>query len=315
MSGGSPLPLTCSPLLLLTPHLPSPHLGTSAQDYSLLLNSSVNLQVSIFIMRLIVSNIIAIFRKELQSYFASPLAYLVAAVFWLISGFFFVSILLGPDGIIQQVAQREQMGVPSPPVDVAYRLLQFFLGVMGALVLFLLPILSMGLYAEERKRGTLELLATSPVTNWAVALGKLLGVVVFFTAMVIPLLIYEAIALSAANPPIDPGVPLLAHAGLILLAAAILSLGMFVSSLTDSSILAAILTFALVLFLWVTDLIASRVGGPLGEALAHLSLLSSYNNLVQGVLDTSSLVLFASYIFLGLFLTAQSIDSLRFTRR
>ena len=261
-----------------------------------------------------INNVLAIFRKELQSYFASPLAYIVAAVFWLISGFFFVSILLGPQGIIQQVAAREQLGLPTPPVDVAYEFLNFFFGVMGSLVLFILPILSMGLYAEERKRGTLELLATSPITNWAVALGKLLGVVTFFTVMLLPLLIYEAIAFSAATPTVQPAVPLLAHAGLILLAASILSLGMFISSLTDSTILAAIVTFALVLFLWVVDLIAESVGGPIGEALKHLSLLEHYNNLVQGVLNTSSLVLFASYIILGLFLTAQSIEALRFQR-
>ncbi|HEY9634400.1 MAG TPA: ABC transporter permease [Coleofasciculaceae cyanobacterium] len=265
-------------------------------------------------MGVIISNIAAIFRKELQGYFASPLAYVVAGIFWLLSGFFFVTVLLGPEGIIQQVALRDQQGVPAPPIDVAYEFLRFFLGVMGSLALFVLPILSMGLYAEERKRGTLELLATSPMTNWSVAVGKLLGVLTFFTVMVLPLLVYESIALSAANPPVQLAVPFLAHAGLILLAASILSLGMFLSSLTDSSILAAILTFALILFLWVIDLIAKSIGGPVGEALGHLSLLANYNNLVQGILDTSSLILFASYIILGIFLTAQSIDALRFQR-
>ncbi|MBW4648805.1 MAG: ABC transporter permease [Kastovskya adunca ATA6-11-RM4] len=265
-------------------------------------------------MGVIIGNILAIFRKELQGYFASPLAYVVAGVFWLLAGFFFVAILLSPEGIIQQVATSDQLGVPTPPIDVAYEFLRYFLSVMGSLALFVLPILSMGLYAEERKRGTLELLATSPITNWVVAVGKLLGVIAFFTVMVLPLLAYEAIALGASNPPIQPAVPLLGHLGLILLAASILSLGMFISSLTESSILAAILTFALILFLWVIDLVAKSVGGSFGEALGHLSLLKHYNNLIQGVMDTSSLVLFASYIILGLFLTAQSIEALRFQR-
>jgi ABC-2 type transport system permease protein len=257
---------------------------------------------------------VAIYRKEWQGYFASPLAYVVAGVFWTLSGFFFTVIL---QEIIQKVALIDlngQQGMPLQSIDVPYQLLQFFLGVMGSLALYFLPILSMGLYAEERKRGTLELLATSPMTNWAVAVGKLLGVLTFFTVMVLPELAYEAIALSAANPPIQLAVPLLAHAGLILLAASILSLGMFISSTTSSSILAAILTFVLSLFLWVIDLVANNVRGPVGEALGHLSLLENYNNLVQGVLDTSSLILFASYIILGIFLTAQSIDALRFQR-
>lgn len=269
----------------------------------------------------IVSNIIAIYRKELQGYFASPLAYVVAGVFWLIAGTFFVPILLGPEGIIAQAALRDaqgqQIGVPLPPLDVPYEFLKIFLQIMGSLSLFVLPILSMSLYAEERKRGTLELLATSPITNWAVATGKLLGVLTFFTTMVLPLLGYEAIAFSASSPPIRPEVPLLGHAGLILLGASVLSLGMFISSLTDSSILAAFLTFGLVLLLWVLELIASGLTGfwlPVGEALRHLSLLKHYNNLVGGNLDTSGLAVFASYIFLGLFLTAQSIDALRFQR-
>jgi ABC-2 type transport system permease protein len=89
---------------------------------------------------------------------------------------------------------------------------------------------------------------------------------------------------------------------------------MFVSSLTDSTILAAIGTFGLVLFLWVVEVLGQKLGGPVGAALSHLSLLKHYNNLTQGILDSSSLVLFASYIVLGLFLTAQSIDAFRFQR-
>ncbi|GAB4225814.1 MAG: ABC transporter permease subunit [Stanieria sp.] len=262
---------------------------------------------------MIIANIIAIFQKELQSYFVSPLAYIVTAVFWFLSGLFFVELLLGQEGIIQQVAVSEQMGMPAN-IDVAYVFLNSLFAVMGSLCLFILPILSMNLYAEERKRGTIELLATSPVTNWVVALGKLLGVVTFFLVMILPLLLYEAIAFSAANPAVPPAVPLLAHFGLILLAAAILSLGMFISSLTDNSIIAAILTFTLVLFLWIIDLIANSIGGTFGNALKHISLLESYNNLVQGICDTSDLILLCSYIFLGLFLTAQSIELLRFTR-
>ncbi|WGV23165.1 ABC transporter permease [Halotia branconii] len=270
-------------------------------------------------MGIVLSNIIAIYRRELQSYFTSPLAYAIAGVFWFIAGLFFVMILLGPDGILAAVTaidlQGQQLGVPVPPIDVPYEFIRAFLDRMGWLLLFILPILSMGLYAEERKRGTLELLATSPVTNWAVAVGKLLGVLTFFTTMVLPLLLFEAIAISGSNPPMSPLIPLLGNLGLILLAAAILSLGMFISSLTESTILSAVLTFALVLLLLFVDLIAKSIGGPVGAALSHLSLLKHYNTLIQGIFDTSALILFASYIFLGIFLTAQSIDALRFQRQ
>jgi len=269
-------------------------------------------------MHVVLSNIIAIYRRELQSYFVSPLAYVIAGVFWFISGLFLVMILLGPDGILAYATAKDleaqQYGVSLPPIDFSYEFVRAFLDSMGSLLLFMLPILSMGLYAEERKRGTLELLATSPVTNWAVAVGKLLGVLTFFITMLVPLLGFEAIALSGSSPPMPLTIPLLGHFALILLAAAILSLGMFISSLTDSTILSAVLTFAVILLLVFIDVIAKNISGPFGTALGYLSLLKHYNILIQGIIDTSSLILFASYIFLGIFLTAQSINALRFQR-
>ena len=264
---------------------------------------------------MIIANIMAIAQKELREYFTSPLSYVILAVFWLISGLFFVELLLGEQGIIKQVAMSEQAGIPIGAIDVAYAFLNSFFAFLGSLTLFILPILSMGLYAEERKRGTLELLATSPLTNWVVALGKLLAVVIFFTMAILPSLLYEAIAFSAAEPPIAFNSTFLAHLALILLAAAILSVGMFISSLTDSNIFAAVLTFALILLLWTIDLIANNLGGWVGSGLQHISLLAGYNNLIQGVVNFSDLILFLSYIILGLFLTAQSVELFRFNRQ
>ena len=264
---------------------------------------------------MIFSNILAIAQRELQGYFASPLAYIVAAVFWFISGLFFVEILLGDQGIIQQIALSERMGGDIGSIDVAKEFLNSFLAILGSLTILLVPILSMGLYAEERKRGTLELLATSPITNWVVALGKLLAVICLFIFMIFPGLIYEAIALGGAEPPIPAAVPLLGHLGLVLLAASFLSLGMFISSLTNSTILAAILTFGVVLLLWTIEIIANSLEVWLRSDLLHLSLIESYNNLVQGIANVSDFLLFFSYIFFGLFLTSQSIHSLRLNRK
>lgn len=266
-------------------------------------------------MKTLIGNIIAIYRKEVQSYFASPFAYVIAGVFWLLSGIIFWVLLLSPQGLIAQAGFRDQVGVTDPPIDVPYQFLSIFLELMSSwFSLFFLPMLSMGLYADERKRGTLELLATSPITNWAVALGKLLGALTFFVTMLLPIMGYEAIALTPSDPPIQPTVFFLAHGALILLAAAILSMGMFISSLTESTILAAFLTFGLILLLWLIGPIGSIIGGPIGQAFEHLSLLQQFDTLSQGVLDTSSLILFGSYIVLGLFLTAQSIEALRFQR-
>ncbi len=270
-------------------------------------------------MGIVLGNIIAIYRRELQTYFVSPLAYAIAGIFWFLAGLFLVLILLDPQGgILAAVAriesQARQFGVQVPAIDVPYEFIKAFLDRMGWLLLFILPILSMGLYAEERKRGTLELLATSPITNWAVAVGKLLGVLTFFITLILPLMVLEAVVLSASEPAAAVTIPLLGHLGLILLAASILSLGMFISSLTNSTILSAVLTFAVILMLLFMDLLAKSIGGTVGATLEHLSLLQHYNNMIQGIFNTSSLILFFSYIILGIFLTAQSIDAFRFQR-
>ena len=261
---------------------------------------------------MVLQNIIAIFQKEFHSYFKLPLAYIIAGIFWLISGIFMVNILLGEDGIIQQVAYSEQLGIPLQPIDVSYTFLTSFFSVLGSLCLFVLPILSMGLYTEERKAGTLELLATSPIHNWVIALGKLLGVVAFFIFMIMPFLLYEVIIFSASSPAMPFAVTLSAHLGLILLATAILSWGMFISSLTDSNIISAILTFALILFLWIIDILANSINGAIANFLQQLSLLQSYNNLINGIWEINNIVLLLSYIFLGIFFTAQSVEMLRY---
>lgn len=264
-------------------------------------------------MRTIVANIIAIYRRELQSYFASPLSYAIAGMFWLLAGVFFITLL---GGLIQQVAmadaQGQQTGIPVPAIDVATEFLNLYLGTLGSLSLFILPMLSMGLYAEERKRGTLELLATSPLTNWSVAVGKLLGVLTFYVSLLLPVFLYELVALGGSDPALPWIVPTLGHVGLVLLAAAVLSLGMFISALTSSTILAAMLTFGVVLLLWAIELVANVATGSVGAAIAHLSLLTHYNDLVSGVLDGGGLALFGSYIALGIFLTAQAIETFRF---
>jgi len=148
-----------------------------------------------------------------------------------------------------------------------------------------------------------------------VAIGKLLAVLLFFITMIMPILLYEAIAFSGATPAVNPQVVILAHVGLILMAASILSLGMFISSLTDSTIFSAILTFILVIFISILDAMGNLFGGQIGEIIAHFSLLKNYENFVRGIFESSNLLVFCTYIILGLFLTSQSIEIIRFTRK
>jgi ABC-2 type transport system permease protein len=264
-------------------------------------------------MKTVLASVVAIYRRELQSYFRTPWAYIVAAIFWAISGLFFWAVYWN---VLQQSSIALQTGAEGQPgIDFAYLFVTQFLSSIGGLPLFsILPILSMGLYSEERKRGTLELLATSPISNWAVAVGKLLAVVTFFLTLLLPILLYEVFALSKADPPIALLPLLWGHFGLVLMAAALLSIGMFISSLTDSTIVAAIATYGVILLISIIGFIADRNLGVVSTILSHLSPLKHFEGFARGRLDTSSLVLFGSYIFLGIFLTAQSIETFRFQR-
>ena len=264
---------------------------------------------------MIINNVIAIAQKELRNYFVSPFAYSIAAVFWFFSGFFLVEILLGQQGIIQQLAFQEQAGIDIGNVDVATEFLNSYLAILGTLSLLIIPVLSMGLYTEERKLGTIELLATSPLSNWVVALGKLIAVSLFFIFLLIPSLLIEIIVFCAAQPAMPALLPLVAHLGLVMVAVAMLSIGMFISSLTSSNILAAILTFSAIFFLWIIDSVASSINKSIGEIIGYFSLLESYNNLVLGIVNVGDITLFISYVFLGLFLTAQSVEYYRLNRR
>ncbi|WP_264324488.1 ABC transporter permease [Romeriopsis navalis] len=261
-------------------------------------------------------NLLAIYKRELRNYFVLPWAYVIAAVFWFINGFLFFSIVFGDDGVIRNAQFNDlqaSSGIVAGQYDAAYQVVTVFLATVGSLALFILPILSMGLYSEERKRGTLELLATSPITNWVVAVGKLLAVVTFFIGLTLPLMVYIVVALSAATPPVSTQLIFVGYGALILMAASVLSLGMFISSLTDSTIVAAIATFGLVLLLSLIDLIA-KSPTMIGQAINQIALIKQYQEMIQGQVTSSGLVMFASYIVLGVFLTAQSIEAFRFQR-
>ncbi|MDX2271914.1 MAG: ABC transporter permease subunit [Cyanobacteriota bacterium] len=254
------------------------------------------------------NSVIAIFRKELRGYFTSPIAYVVAAAFWILAGFFFVNFVVQAVNISQQFDVFNQPGQTfDAPMEVSRR----FLSLLGTLSLFILPSLTMGLYAEERRRGTMELLATSPITNLAVAVGKWLAVLVYYITLLIPLLAYQVLAYSSTRPMMDYRQMLFGYLGLVLMAGSVMALGLFVSSLTDSTLVAAVGTFGIVLLLWVIDAAAGQNQGILADALRHLSLLQQFGSWVQGVVSTSSLVLFLSMIVLGLFLTVQSVEALR----
>jgi ABC-2 type transport system permease protein len=253
----------------------------------------------------------AVYRKEIGHYFVSPIAYIFIGLFLFLSAYFFNYFL---SAMIRQSSMMAMQGFGAPSeVDVPGQVMRAFFGLLSTLVLFFTPILTMGVYAEERKRGTMELLMTSPVTETQIVLGKFLASLTLFALMLLPTASY-LVFMCLRSEPMPPWRMLLAgYAGVLLLGGSLLALGTFISSLTENQLIAAVLTFAAFLFVWVLDLGSSASGG-IGAVVQYLSVIRHYDDFTRGVIDTSALIYYFSFIALFIFLTVRSIDSMRWRR-
>lgn len=256
----------------------------------------------------------AVYRKEMSHYFVSPIAYIIGGVFLFITGFFFTRVL---ETVIQQAMtqgmQNMQFG-GGMNFDVPSMTVRYFFGILSSILLFLTPMLTMGVYAEERKRGTIELLMTSPITDIDIVLGKFLASLTLLIIMLAPTVAYSAFMFFHSEPAPPWKILLCAYLGALLLGSALLALGAFFSSLTENQIIAAVLTFGVFLILWVIDFGSRSAAGGIGAFVHYLSVVQHYDDFTRGVLDTGNVVYYLSLILLAIFLTIRSLDSMRWRR-
>lgn len=256
----------------------------------------------------------AVYRKEMGHYFVSPVAYIIVGVFLILTAYFFNRLLVV---LIQQSMQAalqagEEGG--AAPFDVPSLLMRNFFGIVSTLLLFITPMLTMGVYAEERRRGTMELLMTSPITDVAIVLGKFLASLTLLVIMLVPTAASFAYMMLHSEPAASWSLLFSDYLGVLLLGGSLLALGCFFSSLTESQLIAAVLTFGGILLLWVVDFGAATSSTALSSALQYLSAFSHYSDFTRGVIDTSSVIFYLSFIFLGIFLTVRSVESMRWRR-
>jgi ABC-2 type transport system permease protein len=252
------------------------------------------------------NNILAIAHKELKSYFASPVAYVVIGFSAILFGWFFINLLYYFDRTQMQAGSGFQ-GPQAINVN-EIMISPLFLNV-SVILLFTLPLITMRTYAEEKRSGTIELLLTSPLTDLQIVMGKFLGGLVLYGAMLAVTLVHMAILFVYGNPewrPIATG-----YLGLILMGACFLSLGLFVSSLTRNQIIAGMVTFAVFLMFWVVNWIATFMGPTSQAVLNYLSITEHLNDFARGVIDTKHVVYYLSFIAFSLFLTVRAVDSER----
>jgi ABC-2 type transport system permease protein len=173
----------------------------------------------------------------------------------------------------------------------------------------MLPAVTMRTYAEEKRSGTMELLLTSPVTDVQIILGKFLGAMALYGVMLAVSLIHMAILFVYGRPEWKP--LLTAYVGLLLLGGCFISLGLFISSLTRNQIVAYMVTFAVFLFLWVITWIGSFSGPTVDSLTNYLSIVEHFDDFAKGIIDTTHVIYYLSFMTFGLFLTAKSVDSER----
>lgn len=250
-------------------------------------------------------NVWIICRKELRSYFVSPIAYILLAIFALIFGYWFWNYVqhFNYEGIESQM--RGQMF----PLNINEEVLRPLISFASVLGLFLIPMITMRLFAEEKRTGTIELLATSPILDGEVILGKWLSALILYAGMLFLTALDFVWLFKYGHPDWKPlGI---AYLGLLLQAGALLAIGTFISTLTRNQIIAGAVTFAICLLLWVLESVSMYNSAIWARVLAYMCVVTHFDSFAKGVLSTKDLIFYVSAIFLGLFLTARSMESLR----
>lgn len=229
----------------------------------------------------------AIAQRELKAYFVSPVAYVVAALFMLVSGYLFSLILYH---------SREAS-------------MRGLFANLNVVFLLITPALTMRLLAEERQRGTIELLMTSPVTDRDIVLGKYLSSLLYLAFLMALTVIYPLTLAWLGSP--DWMTLLTGYAAIYLLGASFMAIGLFTSSWTNNQVIAAVATFALSLLIWLLPSAGAVVGQPMSQVFEYVSLLQHQENLLRGVIDSSDVIYYLSFIVGTLFLTIRSVEVYR----
>lgn len=251
------------------------------------------------------SNVAAIAGKELRSYFASPVAWVMMGLFAFIFGWFFTVYLRM---FMLNSMQAGQFG-GGQAVNVNMSLIRPLLGNASVLVLFLLPMITMRTYSEEKRSGTIELLLTSPLTDLEIILGKFVGAIVLYAAMLAVTVPYVAILFFAGNPEWRPLIS--GYLGLFLLGSCFVAVGLFISSTTKNQMVAGAASFIVFLFFWIINWFADNAGPFFGPVLSYLSITEHFDDFGKGIIDTKHVIFYLSFIAFGLFLTLKSVDSER----
>ena len=247
-------------------------------------------------------NIGAIAGKELRSYYTSPVAWVVLGLFAALFGNFF-SVALS---FFMQSAMAGQFGGPRT-LNVNQEMVRPLLSNASVIILFLLPMITMRAYAEEKRSGTIELLLTSPLKDFEIVLGKFFGAMGMYLGLLAITALYMSILFIWGNPAFKP--MLAGYLGLLLMGGTFISLGLFISSLTANQMVAGAASFVVFLILWIVGWFGENASPTLQPILSYLSITEHFDDFGKGVIDTKHVVYYLTFIVFGLFLAVKSVDT------
>lgn len=232
--------------------------------------------------------ILAIMKKELQSYFYSPIAYIVFASFLLIVGYLFWVVL-----VTSKLASLEPLFYNASFV-----------------LLLASPVLTMRLISEERKSKTMELLLTSPISPFEIVTGKFLACLILYLALIVLTMQYP-ILLSRYSNAFDMGPVYSGYLGMVLLSSAFISLGLFASSLSENQIISAMISFGGLMLFWIFGWARHAFDNAFGHMLGNLSIFDRYSDFLRGIVDSGNVIFFVVFTFIWLFLATRVLESER----
>lgn len=247
--------------------------------------------------------------RELRSLFVSPIAYVVLTGVLLLGGWFFFNLLARFNLLVSMYSSFQGMGGAAQRLNLNEYVMAPLLHNLAVILLIVIPMITMRSFAEEKRIGTYELLLTSPIGTGEIVVGKFLAMACFVALLVALCGVYGLVLAAYGNPEIP--IMLSGYLGLLLLAVAFVTAGLFASSLTENQIIAAVTGLVILLLLFVISWPADSVGETFGALLRYLSVTEHFEQMVKGVIETKSLVYFASMAAAWLFLTQRSVESIR----
>ena len=245
-------------------------------------------------------------KRDLGSFFNSPIFYVVTTVFLIIYSFIFFNILNFFSFQSFQAGQLQAMGMS---LNLNEMVIEPSLQNMSVILLMIIPIITMRSFADEKKMKTFRLLLSSPVHLREIILGKFLACMIVVAVMIL-ISSYSVGFLFLLGEP-EPGPVITGYLGVLLMAGCFVSVGIFASSLTDNQIIAAVLTFGFSLFMWVIGWGAQAAGSTTGQVLQYISIVDHLERFLKGLVNTSDLVYYLSFILFNLFLCHRVLDSNR----